>query len=103
MAAAISDGMKGANGPTLAAVFIISMVALDLILIRRQFKLLQVNTINLMSIFAFYFFSLALPLWRTCPAPLSAVIALVAFSLVTFLPFAGIAYLIRRVLNRGAA
>ncbi|MBW2412839.1 MAG: hypothetical protein JRF72_23830 [Deltaproteobacteria bacterium] len=98
MAAAISNGMQGANGPALAAVFIISILALDFILIKRQFKFSQVNGLNLASILPFYLFSIALPIWRTCPAPLSAVIALLAFSLVTFLPFAGIAYLIRRVL-----
>ncbi len=100
LAASISNGMRGANGPALVAFFIISLLALDLFLIKRYFILPQVNIINLVSVLPFYFFSIARPLWITCPAPVSAIIALVAFSLVTLVPFAVMAYLIRRALIR---
>ena len=98
LAAAVSNGMKGTNGPSLAVVFIISILALDFVLIKRRFKLSQINWANLASILTFYLFSIAMPLWRTCATPVSAIIALIIFSLVTFLPFAVIIYLMRGVL-----
>jgi hypothetical protein len=98
LAAAVSNGMKDANGPALAVVFIISILALDFVLIKRRFELSQINWANLASILTFYLFSIAMPLWRTCATPVSAIIALIIFSLVTFLPFAVIIYLMRGVL-----
>ena len=98
IAAILSQGMKGPNGPLLAAVFIFTLMAMDVALIKGRFNLKQVNSINLVSIVAFYFFSIALPLFLTCPSPLSSIVALLAFSLVTFVSFSLIAYLIRRVI-----
>ena len=98
LAGAVSNGMKGANGPSLAVVFIISILALDYVLIKRRFKLSQINRANLASILTFYLFSIAMPLWMTCATPVSAIIAQGIFSLVTFLPFAVIIYLMRGVL-----
>ena len=100
IAAIFSQGMKGPNGPIVAAVFIFTLMAMDVALIKGRFDLKQVNAITLVSILAFYFFSIALPLLLTCPSPLSAIVALLGFSLVTFLSFALIAYLIRRVLDK---
>ena len=100
IAAIFSQGMKGPNGPILAAVFIFTLMAMDVALIKGRFSLKQVNAINLVSIVTFYFFSIALPLLLACPSLLSAIVALLGFSLVTFLSFALIAYLIRRVLDK---
>ena len=97
-ASVLSQGMKGPNGPVFAAVFIFTLMAMDVVLIKGRFNLKQVNSINLVSIVVFYFFSLTLPLFLTCPSPLSPLVALLAFSMITFLSFSLIAYLIRRVL-----
>ena len=102
IAAAISNGMKAANGPIVAACFIISIVVLDVFLIKRRYRLSHVNVVNMSSIFPFYFFSITMPLFKTCPSALSPIIAFAVFSFVTFLPFAVIAFLIRRVLIRNA-
>lgn len=100
IAAIFSQGMKGPNGPILAAVFIFTLMAMDVALIKGRFNLKQVNSINLVSIVPFYLFSIALPLILACPSPLSAIVALLGFSLVTFLSFALIAYLIRRIFDK---
>jgi hypothetical protein len=99
IASVLSQGMKGPNGPIMAAVFIFTLMVLDLVLIKGSFNLKQVNVVNLVSIVAFYFFSIALPLFLTCPSPLSPLVALLAFSMVTFFSFSLIVYLIRRVLG----
>ena len=97
-AAIISSGMKGSNGPLLAAIFILTLLALDIGLIRRCFRLSEVNRINMIAIMSFYFFSITLPLCITCPSPLSPVVAFAGFSLVTFVPFTLISYLMKRTL-----
>jgi hypothetical protein len=97
-ASVLGQGMKGPSGPIFAAVFIFTLMAMDVVLIKGRFNLKQVNSINLVSIVVFYFFSLTLPLFLTCPSPLSPLVALLAFSMITFLSFSLIAYLIRRVL-----
>ena len=99
-AAVISSGMKGSNGPLLAAIFILTLLALDIGLIKRRFSLSEVNRINLIAIMSFYFFSITLPLCITCPSPLSPVVAFAGFSLVTFLPFTLISYLVNRTFIR---
>ena len=98
IASVLSQGMKGPGGPLFAAVFIFTLMAINLVLIKGSLNLKQVNIINLVSIVAFYLFSIALPLFITCPSPLSPIVALLAFSLVTFLSFLLIAYVIRRLL-----
>ena len=98
IASVLSQGMKGPNGPILAAVFIFTLMAMNFVLIKCSFNLKQVNSVNLVSIVAFYFFSITLPLFLTCPSPLSPIVALLVFSMVTFFSFSLIAYLIRRVL-----
>ena len=100
MASILSQGMKGPNGPTLAAIFIFTIMTMDLVLVRRHFSLKQVNSINLVSIVSFYFFSIALPLFLTCPSPLTPILALLVFSLVTFIGFSIILYLMKRVLDK---
>ena len=97
-AAAISSGMKASNGPFLAGMFIISLLLLDGVLIKRSFGLAEVNRINMISILSFYFFSITLPLCITCPSPLSPLVALAGFSLATFIPFMLISYLTKRIL-----
>lgn len=97
-AAFISGGMKASNGPFLAGMFIISLLVLDGVLIKRNFGLGEVNRINMIAILSFYFFSITLPLCITCPSPLSPVFALAAFSLATFTPFILISYLTKRIL-----
>ena len=96
--AAISSGMKASNGPFLAGMFIISLLVLDGVLIKRSFGLAEVNRINKIAILSFYFFSITLPLCITCPSPLSPVVALAGFSLATFIPFMLISYLTKRIL-----
>ena len=98
IASVLSQSMKGPNGPMFAAVFIFALMAMDFVLIQGRFNLRQVNSVNLISIVAFYFFSITLPLFLTCPSPLSPIVALLAFSMITFFSFSLIAYLIRRVL-----
>ena len=102
-AAVLSSGMKGSSGPLLAAIFILTLLALDIGLIKRRFGLSEVNRINLIAIISFYFFSITLPLCITCPSPLSPVVAFAGFSLVTFLPFALISYLVNRTFIRIAS
>ena len=97
-AAVISGGMKASNGPLLAGMFIISLLVLDGVLIKRNFGLAEVNRINMIAILSFYFFSITLPLCITCPSPLSPVVALAGFSLATFIPFTLISYLTKRIL-----
>ena len=98
VAAVISGGMKASNGPFLAGMFITSLLFLDGVLIKRNFGLVEVNRINMIAILSFYFFSITLPLCITCPSPLSPVVALVGFSLATFMPFMLISYLTKRIL-----
>lgn len=98
IASVLSQSMKGPNGPMFAAVFIFTLMAMDVVLIKGHFNLKQVNSVNLVSTIAFYFFSLTLPLFLTCPSPLSPLVALLAFSMTTFFSFSLIAYLIKRVL-----
>ena len=98
IATVISSGMKASNGPFLAGIFIISLLVLDGVLIKRSFGLKEVNRINMISILSFYFFSITLPLCITCPSPLSPVVALAGFSLTTFIPFILISYLTKRIL-----
>ena len=98
----LTQGMKGPNGPMMAAIFIFALMALDGALIKGRYNLKQVNLVNLISISAFYFFSITLPLFLTCPSPLSPIVALLSFSLVTFLAFSLIAYLIRKVFGKAA-
>ena len=95
-AAVLSSDMKGSGGPLLAATFILTLLALDIGLIKRRFSLSEVNRINLIAIISFYFFSITLPLCITCPSPLSPVAAFAGFSLVTFLPFTLMSYLVNR-------
>ena len=97
-AAFMSSGMKASNGPLLAGIFIISLLVLDGVLIKRNFGLADVNRINMIAILSFYFFSITLPLCITCPSPFSPVVALACFSLVTFIPFTLISYLTKRIL-----
>jgi hypothetical protein len=92
--------MKGSHGPLLAAIFILTLLALDIGLIKRRFSLSEINRINLIAIMSFYFFSITLPLCITCPSPLSPVVAFAGFSLVTFLPFTLISYLVNRTFIR---
>lgn len=99
-ASVLSQGMRGSNGPMLAAVFIFALLTMDFVLVKRHSSLKQANSINLVSIVSFYFFSIALPLFQTCPSPLSAIIALLVFSLVTFIGFTIISFLMRRVLDK---
>ena len=96
-ASIISNGMKGSNGPVIAAIFIFTIFTIDLGVIRRGLRLSHVNVINMASICPFYFFSIALPLFFACPSPISPLIPFFGFSIVTFLPFIVIVYLIRRV------
>jgi len=96
----ITDGMKGAYGPLPAIIFIASLLALDIILIKRRFAISKVNMLNLAAILPFYFFAISLPLWISCPSPLAAPVAFLAFSGVTFLPFMLIVYLVRSVFIR---
>ena len=100
IASVVSNGMKGPDGPVIAAIFIFTLLILDVVLIKRDFRLSRVNFINMASVLPFYFFSITLPLVSTCPSILPPIIAFIAFSVVTLLPFAVIARLIGRVLTK---
>ena len=98
IASVLSQGMKGPSGPLMAAAFLFTLTAMDFILIQRNFNLKQVNAVNTAAIIPFYFFSISLPLFRSCPSVLSPLIALSAFSLITLISFSLIIYLMKQVL-----
>jgi hypothetical protein len=97
LASLSSEGMRDTQGIIISALFILSILAVDIVLVKQGYQLSEINGANLASICLFYFFSLTLPLIFTCPSPLSPRIAFLGFSIITFFPFMLIVWLIKRV------